>query len=84
MGVIQQNLLTLALVQNFAGFVIIEPVAFMVFGEHFIQEVGIVILVGVARPDRRRVILNNFLVIVLEQLVPALHHRVCPAANRVT
>lgn len=60
--------------QDLTGFVIVEPVAIVVLGEHLVQEVGVVVLVGVARSDRCRVILNNFLVIVLQQLVPTLYH----------
>lgn len=60
--------------QDLTGFVIVEPVAIVVLGEHLVQEVGVVVLVRVARSDRRGVILNNFLVIVLQQLVPTLYH----------
>ena len=60
--------------QDLTGFVIVEPVAIVVLGKHLVQEVGVVVLVRVARSDRRGVILNNFLVIVLQQLVPTLYH----------
>jgi hypothetical protein len=61
-------------VQDLTGFVIVEPVAIVVLGKHLVQEVGVVVLVRVARSDRRGVILNNFLVIVLQQLVPTLYN----------
>lgn len=71
LGVIQQDLLAFAFVKNFAGIQVVT-VAFLLFREHFVQEVSVIVFQMVARVNRRWVVLDHFFVVVLNQLMATL------------
>lgn len=67
--VVKQNLLAFTLMQYVTGFIVIKPIllldVILVFGEHFVQKVSVVVLIF-ACANCGRVVLDNFLVVVLQ------------------